>query len=245
MNSIPITKSTFGSRLSDLRIKANYVTERELALVLCGHPKTEKGLVGDENTPVSRKTRNLNNWEAGNSIPNIQTVAVLCNILDCDPEYLLFEDATIPKKDIKTVEEASGLSHRAATALVKINKYGSTKSHSALNAILEEAHDAIESILSTEDIWKYLSQNEDSISGLNVLFAIGNYLSSITKSSELYINFKDQPGGTYISSGDYIQGVDANFQFPAASLIRQTQLEAVTDALKKLRVALDKGQSSQ
>lgn len=120
MNGNLISSSTFGERLYVLREKAEYSTPRELALVICGYPKLEKGLMGEEAKKVDRMRRNIQNWEQGKNIPNAKMIAILCNLLDCDPDYLLYEDSVYPRKEVKDAADLLNVSTAAIEALLHI-----------------------------------------------------------------------------------------------------------------------------
>lgn len=113
-----ISNSTFGERIYTLRGKAGYNTPRELALVLCGYSKAEKGLMNEDAKRVDLMRRNIQNWEQGKNIPNVHMVATLCNLLDCDPDYLLYEDRDYPRKEIKSAADTVGLSTEAVKMLI-------------------------------------------------------------------------------------------------------------------------------
>ena len=120
LNGNLISNPTFGDRICALREKAGYNTPRELALVLCGYTKTTKGLMNEDAKRVDLMRRNIQNWEQGKNIPNVHMVANLCNLLDCDPEYLLYEDRDYPRKEIKTAADTVGLSTEAVKMLIGI-----------------------------------------------------------------------------------------------------------------------------
>lgn len=122
MNGNLISNPTFGDRICALREKAGYNTPRELALVLCGYTKTTKGLMNEDAKRVDLMRRNIQNWEQGKNIPNVHMVANLCNLLDCDPEYLLYEDRDYPRKEIKSAADTLGLSNEAVKMLLEFTK---------------------------------------------------------------------------------------------------------------------------
>ena len=127
MNGNLISNSTFGDRICTLREKAGYNTPRELALVLCGYTKTTKGLMNEDGKRVDLMRRNIQNWEQGKNIPNVHMVANLCNLLDCDPDYLLYEDRDYPRKEIKSAADTVGLSTEAVKMLIGITNLSITR----------------------------------------------------------------------------------------------------------------------
>ena len=166
MNGNLITNNSFGERLYALRTKAGYRVPRELALVLCGLPKNKTGLTVEQEKVVARMRRNIENWELGKNIPRAALIATLCNLLDCDPNHLLYEEAISPRKKAETISQATGLSAQATEALLGIHKYGPTNALNALDAILRY-----------EQMWNFLSRKEENVSGINLLWHIGRYLS--------------------------------------------------------------------
>ena len=223
MNGNLVSSTKFGERLHALRENAGYSTPRELALVLCGYPQTERGLMGDEAKKVDRMRRNIQNWEQGKNIPSTQMVATLCNLLDCDPDYLLYEDVVHPRKEVKSIVDATGLSNDAAETLLGIYKYGPNHSLRALNLILEH-----------EQMWNFLSRKEETVSGINLLWHIGRYLSDDRAESH-YLVYIDSKKGypenrVEISANNYI-----NHGEPLAALYDRAILDTINDGLKEMR----------
>lgn len=168
MNGKLISNHTFGDRLYTLREKAGYNTHRELALVICGYPKTKKGLMGEDEKRVGRMRRNIQNWEVGKNIPNAQTIATLCNLLDCDPDYLLYEDTDCPRKEIKRAADTLGLSNEAVKVLLEFmqaTKKGFLTPGYIISTILENPsfYRIIGSIMETLKHHAVISYNEKQI----------------------------------------------------------------------------------
>ena len=223
MNGNLISSLEFGERLYALRKKAGYDTPRELALVLCGYTKTEKGLMDDNAKKVDRMRRNIQNWEQGKNIPSTQMVAMICNLLDCDPDHLLYKDACYPRKEVPHISNATGLSVDATECLLGIYKYGPTNSLKALDTILRY-----------EKMWNFLGRREESVSGVNLLWHIGRYLSEDRAESHylVYIDKKqDYPNNRVeISANNYI-----NHGEPLAALYDRAILDTINDGLKEIR----------
>lgn len=229
MNGNLITKTEFGKRLHKLRKRAEYKTPRELALALCGHPKGTKGLLNEEAKKVDRMRRNVQNWEDGKNIPAAQTLATLCNLLDCDPDYLLYKECDVPRKEVKSVSDATGLSKDATENLLGTYKYGPTNTHKALNLVLEN-----------ERMWKFFGEDrpvEDTIEGINVLWCIAQYLCSGDDNPGMFMVHMDE-GTQYpyqrveISAANYV-----THGKPLKALIDRANIEAINDALKQMRKA--------
>ena len=217
-----ITSNEFGLRLNKLRIKANYNTPRELALVMCGYPKDKKGLVDPESKMVDRKRRNISNWENGKCKPSVDEIALLCKLLNCDPEHLLYQDCVHPRKDTKTVMDITGLSESAVDALIGIYQYGRKADLWTLDFILNN-----------EDSWRFFKGESEKIEGINLLLALGHYLSAKGESHTYLISVDDNSRFPYckteISAENYIM--------PGGHLAQRVSLDAVTDAIKALRKA--------
>lgn len=104
------TKSYIGSRIKERRKKLG-LTQKELA------SKINEGIDPDD-APHTQIT----NWENGSKIPGTESLARLCNALDCDIEYLLGAiDA--PHRTTHDVMEQTGLDEDAVTCLQKIRDY--------------------------------------------------------------------------------------------------------------------------
>ena len=223
MNGNLISNSEFGNRLYALRERIGYSTPRELALVICGYSKSEKGLMGEDAQKVDRMRRNIQNWEQGKNIPNSQMIATLCNLLDCDPNHLLYENFVYPRQEVKSISEATGLSNNAAEALLGIYKYGPTNSLVALDKILQH-----------EQMWNFSGRQEETISGINLLWQIGRYLSDDRAPNHYLVYIDDKMGypekRVEISASNYI-----NHGEPLAALYDRAILDTINDALKQLR----------
>ena len=223
MNGNLISSSTYGQRVYALREKAGYNTPRELALVLCGYSKKEKGLIDDEAKRVDRMRRNIQNWEQGKNIPSAQMIATLCNLLDCDPDHLLYEDVRYPRKEVKSISSATGLSTNAVETMLGMCKYGPVNALKALDTILRH-----------EKAWYFLSRQEETISGINLLWHIGRYLSDDRAPNHYLVYINEKTGYPFnrveISADNYI-----NHGEPLAALYDRAIMDTINDALKQIR----------
>lgn len=219
-----ITTEEFGKRLKKQRKNAGYEKPRNLALAICGFSPDQKGLLDTEQHRVAKAMQNIRNWERGDNFPSsIQELARLCNLLDCDPDYLLYEDSVYPRKEVKSIVDATGLSNDAAETLLGIHKYGPTNSLRALDMILQH-----------EQIWNFLSRKEETASGINLLWHIGRYLSEDRAESH-YLVYIDKKEGypenrVEISASNYI-----NHGEPLAALYDRAILDTINDGLKEIR----------
>ena len=68
---------------------------------------------GDEHARnIESKRKTISNWESGKATPSLADLIALCNILDCDLEYLI-GDIDVPRKETLTAMELTGLSEKA------------------------------------------------------------------------------------------------------------------------------------
>lgn len=226
MNGNLLSLSEFGKRLFDLRVRAGYKVPKELALVLCGYSKNTVGLLGDEAKAVDRLRRNIENWELGKNFPRTTMLARLCNLLDCDPDHLLYEKAKHPRKEIRDTAEIVGLSEKATESLIGMHKYGPTKTNITLNLLLEN-----------EEMWKWFAANkpaEDRIEGINIFWHISQYVFSQVDPHVFLV--KDNSNSKYplekieISANNYITHGE-----PLRALMDRAHIETVNDKLKQIR----------
>lgn len=85
--------SAFSDRLHEQRIARGYTQERFCEII-----------------GVSRDT--LSKWENGHSCPNIEQLLDLCNILECDPDYLLGR-IEHTRNNMQIASDVTGLSEDA------------------------------------------------------------------------------------------------------------------------------------
>ena len=118
-----INSKTFANRLQAQRKYIGYQTPRSLALAMCGFSPEEKGLLDDDQQKVHKMLQNIRNWERGDNFPSkIHLLAKLCNLIDCDPDYLLYEDCDMPRKEVRNISNATGLSQAAIEVLCSIKE---------------------------------------------------------------------------------------------------------------------------
>ena len=219
-----ISAKELGKRLKKQRKNAGYEKPRNLALAICGFSPNEKGLFDKEQHRVAKAMQNIRNWERGDNFPSsIQELAKICNLLDCDPDYLLYEDSVYPRKEVKSIVDTTGLPNAAAEALLGINTYGPVNSLKALDMILQH-----------EQMWTFLSRKEEAVSGINLLWHIGRYLSDDRAESH-YLVYIDKKEGypnnrVEISADNYI-----NHGEPLAALYDRAILDTINDGLKEMR----------
>lgn len=101
-------KSIFSERLKDLRKSKGYKTQKDLAFAM-----QKKYKIGSE---ISVK-----NWESKRniSLPGIDCLEALCNLLECDADYLLCRQDE-PRKAITTIADEIGLGYET---IKKIEEY--------------------------------------------------------------------------------------------------------------------------
>lgn len=118
-----ITPAEFGKRLKIQREIAGYRKPRDLALAMCGFSPDETQLFDTAQHRVANKIQNIRNWERGDNLPSsVQEFARLCNLIDCDPDYLLYEECRTPRKAIQTAVELTGLSEDVINNLFALKR---------------------------------------------------------------------------------------------------------------------------
>lgn len=88
----------FGDRLQDLRKQKKIKTQEEFAAKLGVNLKS------------------VQNWEQGRKLPQTEHLFKICDVLDCDLDYLIGR-LEYKKHDTKMISDYTGLSEDAVTAL--------------------------------------------------------------------------------------------------------------------------------
>ena len=175
-------------------------------------PQPEKDLLFDR----------YKSWEYGiNAVPS-SWIPTLCKHLLCDSGYLFGEYKELTRQKASLCAE-TGLSEPAVDALLGINKYGPVNSLKALDTILQH-----------EQMWNFLSRREETISGINLLWHIGRYLSDDRAKNHYFVYIDSKMGypekRVEISADNYITHGE-----PLAALYDRSILETISDGLKEMR----------
>lgn len=104
---------SIGKRLRELRKKRGYKSQEAFAEAI---------------NVIERKT--VSKWETGEAAIPIKKLAEICDVLDCDLDYL-FGKIDVPKNAVQSVMQQTKLSEKAVDAIIK------TKRKDVLSAILE------------------------------------------------------------------------------------------------------------
>ncbi len=130
-------KILFARRLKARRIECGYSSKRAFATAYDRRYKNGAAdLVG--NNPHKSTQYSLKNYEneAHPSIPSVEVVANMCEMLDCDIDYLLGK-IDHPKHIYEAMNKECGLSDRATEQLVYWKRMDKTD---VVNMILESAN---------------------------------------------------------------------------------------------------------
>lgn len=189
MNGTNNSKSSFGNRVKD----------RRLALKISSHEKlAERMYPGAISLESMRKK--VAKWESGHAEPSVSEFRRLCDILDCDPEYLwgIIDE---PRRDTRSIMEISKLSQAAVEALLLFSTKPINGDHQFLSsahilslmlenpAFYRVMHDIYESVenhldLETERMGKLIvspeHQNEAETEYMEIVRVIKN-LEGVTK----------------------------------------------------------------
>lgn len=225
-----ITSQEFGLRLNKLRLKAGYRTTRELALVMCGYPKDAKGFIDQESQVIDRKRRNINNWENGKCKPSVDEIALLCQLLNCDPEYLLYGDYQTPRLEVQNAMIITGLSEEAIENLIGAKEYGPTSSIQAIDFLLRKS-----------TLWKFFARLQDTADD-DALFSLASYLAP--DSDLFYIRSSSDGSFTEFYENDFIQTAPENTFINAKFLFDRARLDALEISLRKLKDEYTKEQKN-
>ncbi len=106
-------------------------------------------------------------WEKGDRIPPVETMVRLCELLDCDLDYLLGRCDTF-RKETADISEATGLSPAAAETLIKWKSFSDGEVNPTTITFDEFAQ--------TKFGQKTLNSLLESDEGMDVLSKIGLYL---------------------------------------------------------------------
>ena len=106
----------FGERLSDLR-KKRY-KELPSKYEYCKTQRAFCDAIADREPANDRYIRRqtLAGWEKGKSYPDISRLLILCELLDCEPNYLLVGDKPI-NQEVETASQVTGLEPKSIEVL--------------------------------------------------------------------------------------------------------------------------------
>lgn len=129
------SETDFGDRLMRRRKKCGFRSQADLAekIMPISQDDNEDGDEYARNVESKRKT--ISNWERGKATPSLADLIALCNILDCDIEYLI-GDIDVPKKEVADVMAVTGLTQKAVDAFLQLSK----DDMEILNEILVSPH---------------------------------------------------------------------------------------------------------
>lgn len=114
------SKIIFGNRLKSQRKEVGYRSQAELAARLLNITTPLNKLNSTDNDALESKRKTISIWETGKAMPSLEEFVILCDILECDPEYLLGSCPT-PRKDTKSGMDITGLSKETIDKLIDMN----------------------------------------------------------------------------------------------------------------------------
>lgn len=169
------------------------------------------------------------NWESGKSIPSLDDALKLCSIFDCELGYLLCEPNYTLKDGRRTdIQKETGLSAEAIDSLIGIYRYGPTSTHNVLNLLLEN-----------ELMWRFTGKlDEDRLEGINLLWHISHYLNPESDPSLFLVRLDDTSypnDDILLTAKNYV-----THGRPLKALMDRAHMEAINDALKKIKNSIQK-----
>ena len=105
---------TFGSRLKAYR-KSKNISVNEIVVKILEY---QDNVIDDDLINNFRKT--YYNWENDKTTPNIEVLDMMCNILDCDYDFLMGK-IDVPKKKTYDIKKLTGLSENAIQTLLDLH----------------------------------------------------------------------------------------------------------------------------
>lgn len=105
----------FGRRLRDLRKERGQKFEKKYSYCKSQQAFCDE-IASHEATDKSIRRQTLASWENGKSYPDISRLLILCELLDCEPNYLLGYSKVV-NQDVKTVSEFTGLALQSVEVL--------------------------------------------------------------------------------------------------------------------------------
>lgn len=121
----------FGQRLADRRKACGYRSQSDLATAIV--PLFDDS--DEYEKRIESKRKSISNWESGKHEPSISDFALLCELLECDPEYLL-GTIDVPQKATKSVMDVTGLDEKAVSKLQR--EIGNVRLHYLSKLILQK-----------------------------------------------------------------------------------------------------------
>lgn len=108
-----------GARIRDARLRCGYSSQEKLAERLnCSYQSVSK-------------------WERGESEPGYKNLIKLCDLFDCESDYLLRPDKQKrPQKELQEAEKITGLSYESIELLSRWNTSGSAYVAKVIDALL-------------------------------------------------------------------------------------------------------------
>lgn len=104
--------------------------------------------IGDNNHRYMRVAdrRTISNWEKGSTLPNVETAIELCEIFDCEFDYL-FGKIDLPHKDETDIQAATGLSEKAIQAIKNSDHYRGLPSMPSMKECSGNPKDMLDKLL--------------------------------------------------------------------------------------------------
>lgn len=138
MDKILFNKATFSKNLAERRKGCGYLSQQSFANAFNARFRNGNGL--DGNNPTSGILGTIKHYEDPNhkSMPRLDIVVEMCQLLDCDIDYLLGK-INQPKHIHEAMNQECGLSQKATDRLICWNKCHLNYS-GMLNIFLESAN---------------------------------------------------------------------------------------------------------
>ena len=150
--------------------------------------KKMSDLMRERGSKVNQKT--IESWELGRNDCSLINIPYICEILDCDTEYL-FGNSSTPHKETTTVMETTGLTQKAVEKLTEFEKTQKSEAYTYsdyLSALIEDKNFIA--------MARSMIQAAYFVDGINIRNDIENQL---------------RPNGRYISGEAEGSGIDKLF----------------------------------
>lgn len=164
--------------------------------------------------------RTISNWEKGTTLPNIETAIELCEIFDCELDYL-FGKIDLPHKDETDIQVATGLSERAIQTIKNANHYKGDARQTVLDAYLNNPKTMLDKILQDKRFY-------DVLQNIGLYYAGTRSLDNHTAAFNEMLNssssdFEDSLG-TIFASGRVVmtpEHANEHYLYEACELLKQ------------------------
>lgn len=175
------SKSKFGDILRKRRRACGFQSCSKLAVALLPSANASSNPFYYEKS-IETLRKKIERWETGQAEPNISDFKLLCDVLECDPEYL-WGTCPTPRRETKQAMDITGLSEKAIDHIIAI-KGSENERLIELNKLLGSKE--IDHLLSLMSMFSYNIEDLLEAVDKSRIYAM-EHLKSLPVASDSYI----------------------------------------------------------